>query len=292
MKKINCEEDNVKFKSLDSNSDLNQKSLNLKALWEKAEIYASISDSDYADKLFPGSLFTKIIGVPCNSGVARSKRPLWVEEYGTVLFFLNADAKGDADGFLSEKDTEQFMNASKDSIYNYLQTCGVVGALILSIITPMVTTSLTPSDESQEYFGSEVLLALTLCYRIFTLTSFYLSAEIVLSSFFNFTALSHYLTVDRQKVDFLSKPRVCQIYGYVAKCHFIVLFLVLSIPFAVSINTSPLEGLLAAISAAIFTVWGILINPWKVLLFSAESQFQLTKVLCQIRSQKLKKGVQ
>ena len=114
----------------------------------------------------------------------------------------------------------------------------------------------------------------------------------MLSSFFHFTTLSNYLTVDRQRVDFLSKPQICQIYGYVAKCHNIVFFLVLSMPFAVSINTSPLEGLLAAISAAVFIIWGMLINPWKVLLFSAESQFKLTKTICQIRQQKLKKGVQ
>lgn len=238
-----------------------------------------MSDSDYIDKSFTGSVIKKLLGVPLCSKEALRTMPLWVEEYGAALFFLNADANGDAGDELDNKFTERFMSESKDATFNYLQTCGVVGALILSVVTPMVTSSLTPSDESQEYFSSEVLLALTLCYRVVTLIAFYLAADIVLSSFFNFTALSHYLTTDKQKVDFLCNFQVCQIYGYVAKCHNLVFCLVLSIPFAITINTSPIEGLIAFISVVVFIVWGIVINPWEVLLFSAESQFQLTKLL-------------
>lgn len=154
----------------------------------------------------------------------------------------------DHNGQISEeeiKNGEEIRKNTVDQALSLLTTAGVVGALLASIITPLVYSPLIISDLSEEYFHPSTVEAFSVLYRIFISFSLVLSFVLIWQSTRKFLQLSFWMPNLDMKSWYLSEVSMLPI---IITQMWTIIFAVLAAPFGVAILVSPSSGLILLIA--------------------------------------------
>ena len=169
------------------------------------------------------------------------------EGISTVLQLLCADK--DKDGEVSTEEEEALAEKLSSDASNLLTNMGVIAALALSIVFPMIVAAGQPSDDSTAYFGA-------LAVRIFEL-AFYLLAGVecgislgaVYYSVRSYTIISFWMPSAQDKIWYI---RDISLVPLVLAAIVMVVLAAVAIPCGAAAFVSPLAALFATAGLALF----------------------------------------
>ena len=171
---------------------------------------------------------------------------------GISLKIQNTLLDKDNDGNISEeeiKESEEKRNETVNQALSLLTTAGVVGALLASIMTPLVLSPLSSSSESEQYFQPKVLERLSFVYRIFLTLSLVLSFMLIWQSSRKYLHLSFWMPNLDMKTWYLSEVSLLPIIILQIWC---IISALIALPFGVTVLVSPSNGLMIFIVELVF----------------------------------------
>ena len=186
------------------------------------------------------------------------------EGISTILQLLCADK--DKDGEVSTEEEEALAEKLSSDASNLLTNMGVIAALALSIVFPMIVAAGQPSDDSTAYFGA-------LAVRIFEL-AFYLLAGVecgislgaVYYSVRSYTIISFWMPSAQDKIWYI---RDISLVPLVVAAIVMVVLATIAIPCGAAAFVSPLAALFAAAGFVLFAVAMVLteMGPCKTAVY-------------------------
>lgn len=153
----------------------------------------------------------------------------------------------DNDGNITEEEIKQSEENRKETVnqaLSLLTTAGVIGALLASILTPLVLSPISPASESEQYFHPKTLQGLSIVYRILLTLSQAFSFLLIWQSSRKFLQLSFWMPNLDMKTWYLSEMSLVPIIQQQAMC---IIFALLALPFGVAVLVSPVNGLIVLV---------------------------------------------
>jgi len=129
---------------------------------------------------------------------------------------------------------------------------GVVGALIITVIYPLLVSEINLSDKTIRFFGNEdVVLAIYYVYYALLMMSAAISLSIIFESVTFYKHLSFWMTSQEAKLQYIAK---CDLAGLVRKVNNIMSFTAWAIPYGALSIVSPIAALITG-GGLVYFVW-------------------------------------
>lgn len=163
------------------------------------------------------------------------------------LKIQNALLDKDNDGNISEEEIKQSEEQRTETVnqaLSLLTTAGVVGALLASIMTPLLLSPVIPSSESEEYFEPKTLKGFSFLYRILLTLSLGFSFMLIGQSSRKYLQLSFWMPNLEMKTWYLSEVSLIPIIRQQKQAIFFAMF---ALPFGVAVLVTPVNGLIVLV---------------------------------------------
>ena len=164
----------------------------------------------------------------------------------------------DKDGVVSMEELEPNSNSSNDEIgalvdsfLSLFQNFGVIGALIISVLFPLLLGNSNISSNSQQFFGDTVVHIFYYIYLILINTVVVLSANVIFQAMTMYKHLGFWMPSSRAK---LAWVRNTSVVGFVVKGQSLLVILTIAVPFGAASLGSPQAGLISAILVILFQI--------------------------------------
>ena len=151
----------------------------------------------------------------------------------------------DGDGNLSDDEIIQSIEEQKknvDQALNLLINCGVVAALIFSVLYNTVLSPLSASDTSIEFFGDEGITALEVLYEISVISALGFSICNIYCSVRYYLYLSVWMPTIDMQAWFLSERSTVPITFQV---NISIILTSIAVIFGIAVNNNPRSGFIA-----------------------------------------------
>jgi hypothetical protein len=147
-----------------------------------------------------------------------------------------------------QKDTE----ALAESFTGMLLNMGVIGALILTMVFPLLLApEVEPSQSAKDFFTEDGALALRVVYQVLLAACFGMAAIVIFRSIRMYTAVNFWMPTVPSKRWFMDRFTLVPL---VILCVVLILSLVLTVLLGASVNASPRLGLMMALCLVAFIV--------------------------------------
>lgn len=164
-------------------------------------------------------------------------RNWWIQAYRIggaeqiALYLQQLELDSDGDGLISEQELEQGLQKSQqivDDALRLLETCGIIGALLMTLLYPQFFVDLEYNTDSIDYFGRHTCVIIKYCCFALICVSFTLACNAVILSLALFRHISFYLPSLKSKLWYLQKVSLGPVVASTVLCLFTT---VLGIPF-------------------------------------------------------------
>jgi hypothetical protein len=158
-----------------------------------------------------------------------------------ALVVLQEKEKSAKQGVQMDQDHCEKLNHDTLSM---LTSFGVVSALILTILYPLVLTPFSPSEDSASYFNETTIQAFQYTYFSMMFLSLAFAAIVVVLSARMYAEFGFWLFRPDARLHYLRSGRL----GFLAIVNIACLFtFLLGVPFGVAVNVTPVAGLIAVV---------------------------------------------
>lgn len=137
-----------------------------------------------------------------------------------------------------------------EAALGYLTTCGVVGALLITLMYPLALSPFTVSDESAKFFLQRTIEAFQYIYFAF------ITSTLVLAMLVVYFSVRMYMEVNmmssmRSRLWYLDSSRLVMV---ALMCLWCFRTLVAALPFGAAIYVTPIAGIILGVLAGVFIV--------------------------------------
>jgi hypothetical protein len=158
-----------------------------------------------------------------------------------ALVVLQEKEKCTKQGVQMDQDHCEKLN---DDTLSMLASFGVVSALILTVLYPLVLSPFSPSEASASYFNETTIQAFQYTYFSLLFLSLTLAAIVVVLSARMYAEFGFWLFRPDARLHYLRSGRL----GFLAMVNVYCLFaFLLGLPFGVAVNVTPVAGLIATV---------------------------------------------
>jgi len=150
------------------------------------------------------------------------------------------------------------INKVVESYLGLLLNCGVIGALVITLLFSVAITSQSISDESIEYFTEDGCNTMFNIFFILVTAGFYMSCLTVISSIFKYKQLSFWMANIELKSIYVEKLSLTAL--IILATGMLPGSIMIAVPFGSAIFISPVAGLSSLIILLLTAIYNFVVN--------------------------------
>jgi hypothetical protein len=140
-----------------------------------------------------------------------------------------------------------------DFSLNFLINSGVVGALLLSVLFPLVLTPLIYSDDSQEFFGDTNLIAFSYVYFFLMYFSLFCSIWLTFMTIHYYLHITIWMPTIDMKMWYVTELNTLQ--GISAITHMCIVGAMIALPFGIAVMISSEAAVISLLFLVIISIF-------------------------------------
>jgi hypothetical protein len=199
--------------------------------------------------------FFEFIGLLFSPIVNRSFRVGGFEGASNHYRMLTADA--DHDGSVRGNEYDDLTKQLVENVSGLLVNMGVVGALILSVFTPLVLTPMELSASSKDFFGEKLTYVFWCGYQLMIVIVVALSLLLVMFTVFHYKHLNFWMPTNDAKLWYLDTFSIVPV---IITASLTLIFAFCAVVLGTSCLVSATASLFSMVALLVFTYGSVWIN--------------------------------